>query len=99
MLYELGYKQNEPTIVHEDNSSCIDLALNPGINKRKFKGINIKYHAVQDYVKEGLIKPVQTKTTDQFADMMTKNTDKNILKICRSQFLHTPWYKSFQHDE
>jgi hypothetical protein len=44
ILYELGYKQNEPTIIHEDNSSCIDLALNPGINKRKFKGINIKIH-------------------------------------------------------
>jgi hypothetical protein len=70
LLEDMGFPQKTITL-YEDNQACIALTKNPEDHKRT-KHIQIRYHVVQDYVKQGLVKFVYCSTKDQLADMFTK---------------------------
>jgi hypothetical protein len=72
LLMELGFKQNGPTTIYEDNKACIDVCSSyrqhPGA-----KHIDIRYHFIRDKVIE--TKEIQLKklsTGEMVADMFTK---------------------------
>ena len=70
-LEELGYTCDEPIPLHGDNKGAIDLALNP-VTGRRSKHIDIRYHAIREYVERGTIRLERTPTAEMLADGFTK---------------------------
>jgi hypothetical protein len=71
ILEFLGYKQNKPTIMFEDNSACIKLSKNPEFHKRT-KHIDIKYFFIREKFLSNEIILVKINTKDNIADLFTK---------------------------
>ena len=71
LLTELGYKPTGPTTLHEDNQSCISLALNP-IHHARTKHLDIQLHFVRDRVNKQAIQLQYIPTEENCADILTK---------------------------
>lgn len=71
LLNEIGHPCNSPTIMHEDNQSCIKVAEEPREHKR-MKHIDVKYNFIRESVANKEIKLKYISTNDQIADIMTK---------------------------
>ena len=71
LLADLGYPQNSPTILHEDNQGSIALARNPSSNARA-KHIDVKHHILREHVANGTIDPHYVNTKDNVAEIFTK---------------------------
>ena len=62
---------SEPTVLFEDNNSCIAQTENP-LHHKRTKHIDVYYHFTRQMVAEGVIKLDKVDTGDQLADMLTK---------------------------
>jgi hypothetical protein len=71
-LQELGYEVSSPINLHCDNKGAVDLALNP-VTGRRSKHVAIKFHAIREYVANGVINLVHTPTGEMLADRLTKS--------------------------
>jgi hypothetical protein len=71
LLGDLGFSQNEPTIIYEDNQACIAFSKN-NTNHDRTKHIDIKAYWLRDAVRDGLVVLKHVDTKHQLADMMTK---------------------------
>ena len=71
LLKGLGYEQNEPTTVYEDNKSTIHLTENDG-NFQRTKHFNMRYQYIREAVNENIIKVVYVPTEHNMADILTK---------------------------
>jgi hypothetical protein len=71
-LQELGYSVESPILVHGDNKGAINLAQNPVTGCRS-KHINIRYHAICEYITDGVISLICTPTAEMVADGFTKS--------------------------
>jgi hypothetical protein len=71
LLLFLGYKQEEPTTLFEDNLACIRLSENPEFHKRT-KHIEIRQFYVREKVASGELKLKYIKSSENVADMFTK---------------------------
>ena len=76
LLEEIGFKQDEPTIVYEDNQSTINMAEGKG-SFHKQKHINVKYHYTRELFKDGIIDVQYLSTDDMKADLLTKGLHGN----------------------
>jgi hypothetical protein len=68
---ELGYPQQQPTMLMEDNEGAYSIAKNPIFHKRT-KHIDSKFHWVREKVAVGRFNPELCHTEDQTADVLTK---------------------------
>jgi hypothetical protein len=84
LLDEMGYHQPKPTTIYEDNTSTIHLANNSKINSRT-KHIDIRHHALRDMIRLKTISLVYIPTTDQVADILTKQLKKPQFQFLRSK--------------
>lgn len=80
LIEEMGYKQELPINVFEDNQSCIAIAKNP-VNNVRSKHIAVKYHFIRHYIDTKVINVIYCKTGEMIADIMTKGLPK-------IQFIH-----------
>lgn len=71
LLSDIGFTQPNPTIVYEDNISCIKMAHND-LNHKTTKHINAKYHFTKSQIDNGNIKLKYKETYDMVADILTK---------------------------
>jgi hypothetical protein len=71
LLQDLGVKLEGPTIINEDNQSCIAIAKNPQINE-KTAHFQTKFHYLHEKIADKTILLQYCKTADQVADMFTK---------------------------
>jgi len=65
-----GYHM-DPTVIHCDNQSCIQLSVNPVFHDRS-KHIDIRYHYHIDCVQRHIMLLQYIPTEDQDADILTK---------------------------
>jgi hypothetical protein len=70
-MKELGFDQNSPTPLYVDNQSAIAIAKNPESHSR-MKHIDLRYHFIQERVKDGSLELLYIPTGDQLADALTK---------------------------
>ena len=70
LITELGYNL-APILVNGDNQGSIFMAQNP-ITEKRSKHIDIKYHVIREYIKEGHIKLYYIPSDENPADMFTK---------------------------
>ena len=85
-LREMGYEQSQPTIIREDNQSCIKLTTNPVMHKRS-KQINTKFHFIREKIDDNSIQLVYTPTDQLAADLLTKALPQVKVEQHRKQFL------------
>jgi hypothetical protein len=71
LLKELGYPQEGPTVIWEDNKGCIDLSRNPVFHKRS-KHIDVQHHYVRERVECQEIKLAKITGEENIADLFTK---------------------------
>jgi histone deacetylase 1/2 len=71
LLAFLGFDQQLPTIIYEDNTAALQLSVNP-IAQQRTKHIDVRYHKLRELVAERAIDVVSIRTTEQLADLLTK---------------------------
>jgi len=71
LIEQLGFKQDQPTVIFEDNASCIKIAQSrkqlPGI-----KHVAIRYHFIRYQIEAGEVSLNQESTGNMIADTLTK---------------------------
>jgi len=82
----LGYEQISPTIINEDNQSCIALAENPVFHART-KHIELKHHVIRYYIETKQIKLAYCPTKEQLADILTKPLKTHRFVFLRDKIL------------
>jgi hypothetical protein len=70
-LENIGFPQDNPTIIYEDNMSAINLAKAPAVS-RKSRHIHIRHHFIRDCVINKLVQVQHVRTTEMLADFLTK---------------------------
>jgi len=78
-LAELKIYQVKPTVILEDNESCMKLAQNP-VYQYRTKQIDIRHHQLRDGVKYKEIVMIHVGTLDQMADALTKGLETRQFK-------------------
>jgi len=79
-ILKLDYTTDSISIILVDNESAKKLAENPEFHKRS-KYIDIIYHYTRDAIQNNIIKIVPIPTKDNIADIITKNTTKNVFNL------------------
>ena len=84
LLEEIGFKQEHPTTMFEDNAGCIysseaDRPMNPCS-----KHIDTRIFKLKEFVKEGTLKLVKVSSQRQVADNLTKPLHKVGVEMARA---------------
>lgn len=85
ILDDLNLKITSAIKIYEVNSGAIAFAKNGKFSKNS-KHIDVSYHFVNDYVKQGLISVEKVSTEDQIADILTKSLGKIKFQKFRNLF-------------
>ena len=72
LLSELGFSQSQPTPLHADNTSAIQIAANPVYHERT-KHIEVDCHSIRDAYDRRIITLPHVSTSVQTADIFTKS--------------------------
>ena len=75
LISELRVFKVEAITINVDNISAMNLAKNPVYHQRS-KHIDIKYHYIRDVLREGFIKLEYCSSSENAADIFTKNLPK-----------------------
>lgn len=86
LLQELGAKQLEPTVLHEDNQGAISLAKGSQVGQRS-KHIDVRLHYIRERFSEGAISITHCKSEDMLADILTKPLGRIAFERLRSQIM------------
>ena len=85
LLADLGFAQTKPTIIFEDNQSCIAISNNPQLNE-KTAHIQVKYHYIQEKIQDKSIALQYCPTLEQVADLFTKGLQRlqfhRLIELC-----------------
>lgn len=84
LLSEVGYKKVTPVPIHGDNQGSIFNGQNP-VTEGRTKHIDIRYHAIREYVEENKVEIFFVSGSDNPADMFTKNLPRVTFEKFRSQ--------------
>jgi hypothetical protein len=79
---EIGFQQNAPTPIEQDNQSAIALAHNPTHHNRT-KHIDIAHHFIRERIEQKDIELHYVPTADILADIMTKPLARTKFEYCR----------------
>ena len=74
----------EPTVIHYDNQSCVQMSVNLVFHD-KSKHIEIQYHFIDDMVQKGAVELQSIPTYDQTADVHTKPLPRMKLEYIRGR--------------
>lgn len=83
VLEEIGFNQENGTVLFCDNSSTIKLSKNPVLHGRS-KHIHVRYHFLRELVNEGVIALEYCTTQEQLSDIMTKPVKLEVFEKLRS---------------
>ncbi len=72
LLDKLGFTQQSPTPVYEDNTACIEWGNNIIGGLERAKHIDIRRHFAHEVIQNGGMRLVRVPTSSQLADILTK---------------------------
>ena len=82
LLSDLGFQQESPTTINEDNQGVIALSKHPTSHSRT-KHIDIRYHYIRQEINDKRIQVVYCSTDKMIADILTKGLGKPKFETCR----------------
>jgi hypothetical protein len=82
LLQELKCPKLESNEIRVDNESAIELAKNP-VHHERNKNIDVRFHSIQEHIKNGEVRVVHVKKNDQLADIFTKALPKPLFENCK----------------
>ena len=86
LLNDLNFPQCNPTVIYEDNQSCIHISRNKVTNRRT-KHIDIRYNFAREKIENGEIKVEYCNTSVMLADILTKPLPRHQhIQLCKSTF-------------
>jgi transposase InsO family protein len=88
LLADLGFKQEGPTVLYEDNTAAESLIKNPVLHQRS-KHIDIKYHFIRERYQSGEIDVQHVSSKDQLADVLTKPLMRQPFELLRPRVMGT----------
>lgn len=93
LLIELNIlnDKNESVLLYEDNQSAIRVSKSCEQPKR-LKHINIKYHFIQEKVRDGVVKIMYLPSNKQIADILTKPLGKIMFEKFKNLIFGINWY-------
>ena len=83
LLNDVKIKQNNPTIIFEDNQGAICLSKNPGDHPRT-KHIDVKFHYIRQTIENKHIDITYCETNKMIADIFTKGLPKQKFEFFRN---------------
>ena len=83
-LAEIQVTQNQPTVILEDNKSCISLSENP-VYQYRTKQIDIRHHQLREGVSYKEIVLHHIPTEEQVADALTKGLEWRMFEILTNE--------------
>ncbi len=86
LLYSINIPQNDATMIFEDNSSTLSLAVNSNYSFRT-KHIAVRHHFMRQHITFGDVQILKIDTKEQLADILTKNTGLSIYNYLLSQLM------------
>ena len=72
LLRSMGFAQDSPTPVFEDNTACIEWGNNIIGGRERAKHIDIRKHFAHEAIRNGHMLLKKVATSSQLADIMTK---------------------------
>ena len=82
-LNELGHRQEEPTLLWEDNKAAIIIAEGETSSAGRSKHIDVRFKHVAQSIREGVARVRYVSTKGNYADLMTKPLAKLEFKRVR----------------
>jgi len=89
LLTELGLAPTQPIVIHEDNAGAIVLAETSVTGKRT-KHIDVRYHFINDAVKQNRIALRKIETKKNIADLFTKALARDRFTDLSRHLISTP---------
>ena len=71
LLKDLGYKQDKPTVLFEDNNGCISFSKN-ATHHENTKHVVLRYYWLKMMVEDGVVILEKIHSLDNVADIFTK---------------------------
>ena len=72
LLENMGFAQQGPTPVYEDNTACIEWGNHVIGGRERAKHIDIRKHFAHEVIQNGKMKLIHVSTVSQLADILTK---------------------------
>ena len=82
LLNDIGEKQDQPSVMNEDNQGAIELSKNPRFHNRT-KHIDVAYHFIREKVNDKSINVKYCSTDQMLADVMTKSLPRQTFQKFR----------------
>ena len=82
LLERMGFAQECPTSVFEDNTACIEWGNNVIGGRERAKHIDIRKHFAHEVIQNGKMRLVRVPTASQLADVFTKALHYPQWKAC-----------------
>ena len=83
LMAEVGLKQEDPTIIYQDNQSAIKIAMNRGSLAKKTRATEIRVFSIRNKIEDMKVVPIYLETTKMLADLGTKALDPKIFCALR----------------
>ncbi len=77
LMAEVGLKQEDPTIIYQDNQSAIKIAMNRGSLAKKTRATEIRVFRIRNKIEDMKV-PIYLETTKMLADLETKALDPKL---------------------
>ena len=88
IMQSIGIKVKLPIIVQVDNVRAIFMAENLTTSQRT-KHVDICYHFVCEFIEDGFIRIIFVRTTENTADIFTKNASGPLHEKHSGEFIRT----------
>jgi hypothetical protein len=88
MFSELGVIIETPSFLFGDNTASISLSKNP-VNHERTKHIDIRHHFLRDHISKGQITLAYIPTENNYADILTKTTTRQIFERLTPKIVNT----------
>ena len=86
LLEDVGFAQQGPTLLHEDNQGAVHLMKNEVLHTRA-KHIHVRYHQIREFVAHKFIRVQHCRTDEMVADILTKLLPKVTFERLRTRLL------------
>eukprot|EP00961_Rhodomonas_salina_P243296 3287693-Rhodomonas_salina.4 len=89
IMGDLGYKQEQPTVLWEDNMECICMSQT-SVMYHKARHIDTRVYHLRELCKDGVMVLEKVASADQVADSLTKSTPKPAFEKHRASMMGLP---------